>query len=1180
MTIMKMRKLNIFIAALLLTVAGSMSAQTPANRTANTIVADVLAQMPANKVSTYNGLMKDLVSTGEEGVQLLIQRFNAPGKGSNAAVDYALSGLSNFVMQKGEESARATVAKAYVKALSTVTEREAKAFVIRQLQFIGDDDAVDALAACLKDESVSAPAAEALSAIGSKKAGSALLAALNGATPAVQKNLVRAISEMKVGDSELAIQKLAGSSDKDLQKEVLYALSKVGTKSSLPILAAAASAVGYTFDYTGANEAYIALIKRLAANGDTVEATKAATSLLAVATAAGKGKVAANASMVSQLKGSVDDKMQTRIAATGILLSLKSAEANKMIMTALKDPSKEYRDAVLNFAAGKADKALYIDLIKSLPKMKAPQKTDILNWIAAEAQTTDGNAVLKNLELRFDQPAQQVLIAQVKDKDQAVKSAAVWALTRIGNAEAIPTIAGLLASNDTLNVNLAKDALESFNSDIDVPVAKVVGTASDAGKIAGVGLLAGRHATANIQTVLDQTKSSSPAVRAAAYDALKGVVGERDLTNMCGMLETADASAVEPMQAAVISALSEVQASDRAQTITHRMIQAGESKKHLYYPVLASTGDKEALATIVKDFKNGTDVQKDAAFNALLKWEGQNVKYDLYEIAKDPSASAYAERAVDAYIAKVSDQSLTGENRLLGLRQAMEIAKTDAQRNAILNAVGKTNTYLGLLFAGQYLDNKPVQQSAANAVMNIAMNNKECYGADVRALLNKTMEVLDNPDASYQKEGIKKLLAEMPEGEGFVPMFNGKDLTGWKGLLPSPNDNPYKRAKLKPADLKKAEAKAAENMVNDWKAEDGQIVYFGKGFDNLCTTKEYGDFEMYVDWRLDPAGPEADAGVYLRGTPQVQIWDTARVNVGAQVGSGGLYNNQVNPSKPTQVADNKLGEWNNFYIKMVGDRVTVILNGVKVVDDVILENYWDRTKAIFPIGDIELQAHASKVYFRNLYIKELKRPEPFQLSAQEKKEGFRVLFDGTNMHEWTGNTVDYTLEDGCISLNPSKSYGGNLYTKDEFANFVYRFDFCLTPGANNGVGIRTPMEGDAAYVGMEIQILDCEHPIYSTITPLQHHGSVYGIIPAKPDHHAAFKPAGEWNTEEITANGDNICVKVNGIVITEGNIRDAVKNGTPDHHEHPGLFNKTGHIGFLGHGSPVKFRNIRIKELK
>ena len=369
-------------------------------------------------------------------------------------------------------------------------------------------------------------------------------------------------------------------------------------------------------------------------------------------------------------------------------------------------------------------------------------------------------------------------------------------------------------------------------------------------------------------------------------------------------------------------------------------------------------------------------------------------------------------------------------------------------------------------------------------------------------------------------------------------------------------------------------------MRADWIVEDGCLVYLGTGYDNLCSEKQYGDFEMYVEWMLDPAGKEPDAGIYLRATPQVQIWDTSRVNVGAQVGSGGLYNNQVNESKPSKVADNKLGEWNTFHIKMVGDRVTVDFNGERVVDNVILENYWDRSKPIFATEQIELQAHGSKCYFRNIYVKELKRQEPFQLSEQEKKEGFQVLFDGTNMYEWQGNTGDYILEDGCISMVPSRSFGGNLYTKKEFANFIYRFEFQLTPGANNGVGLRAPLEGDAAYVGMESQILDCEHPIYKGITPYQHHGSIYGILKADENHKTAMKPVGEWNEEEIICDGDNIKVTLNGVVIVEGNIREAVKNGTPDKKEHPGLFNKKGHIGFLGHGSPVKFRNIRVKELK
>lgn len=406
-------------------------------------------------------------------------------------------------------------------------------------------------------------------------------------------------------------------------------------------------------------------------------------------------------------------------------------------------------------------------------------------------------------------------------------------------------------------------------------------------------------------------------------------------------------------------------------------------------------------------------------------------------------------------------------------------------------------------------------------------------------------------------------------------MFNGKDFAGWKGLV----ENPVKRAQMSAQELAAKQKVADEAMRRDWQVADGLLSFVGDGYDNICTEKQYGDFEMYVDWRLDPNGKEPDAGIYLRGTPQVQIWDTSRRNVGAQVGSGGLYNNKVNESKPSHVADNKLGHWNTFFIRMVGDRVSVWLNGEQVVDNVIMENYWDRSQPIPAIDQIELQAHGSRVDYRNLYINELPRTAPYELSAEEQKEGFKVLFDGTNMHEWIGNTRDYVSNDGMISLVPHEgSYGGNLYTKDEYKDFVFRFEFKLTPGANNGLGIRTPTEGDAAYVGMELQILDNDAPIYKNLEPYQYHGSVYGVIPAK---RGALKPVGEWNYQEVIAKGNHIKVILNGEVIVDGDIAKASDNGkaTADHKQHPGLLNEKGHIGFLGHGSEVHFRNIRIKEL-
>lgn len=211
-----------------------------------------------------------------------------------------------------------------------------------------------------------------------------------------------------------------------------------------------------------------------------------------------------------------------------------------------------------------------------------------------------------------------------------------------------------------------------------------------------------------------------------------------------------------------------------------------------------------------------------------------------------------------------------------------------------------------------------------------------------------------------------------------------------------------------------------------------------------------------------------------------------------------------------------------------------------------------------------------------------------QLTPEEKKEGFVMLFDGTNMDNWQGNLDNYTLIDGAIYVDATYGNGGNLYTKKKYSDFVYRFEFqFMVLGVNNGVGIRTPMDVDAAYEGMEIQILDHDAPYYRDLREYQQHGSVYGIIPAK---RVKFPELGTWNTEEIRAIGDHITVTVNGEVILDGNIREACKGHnvspdgganeyTVDHQNHPGLFNKDGYISFCGHGTGIKFRNIRIKDL-
>lgn len=193
---------------------------------------------------------------------------------------------------------------------------------------------------------------------------------------------------------------------------------------------------------------------------------------------------------------------------------------------------------------------------------------------------------------------------------------------------------------------------------------------------------------------------------------------------------------------------------------------------------------------------------------------------------------------------------------------------------------------------------------------------------------------------------------------GFRALFNGKDLTGWQGML-----QVNKRAKMSPEQREKEQKIANDKILPHWNVEDGVIVYDGKG-NNLQTVEDFGDCEFLCDWKIGPGG---DSGLYLRGNPQVQIWDPSKWK---NVGSGGLYNNQKNPKDPLVTADNPIGEWNTFHIIMKGDKVTVKLNGKLVVDNTTLENYWDRKSPLPDRGPLELQHHGDRLWFKNIYVKE------------------------------------------------------------------------------------------------------------------------------------------------------------------------------------------------------------------
>ncbi|MCA6460778.1 MAG: DUF1080 domain-containing protein [Chitinophagaceae bacterium] len=623
------------------------------------------------------------------------------------------------------------------------------------------------------------------------------------------------------------------------------------------------------------------------------------------------------------------------------------------------------------------------------------------------------------------------------------------------------------------------------------------------------------------------------------------------------------------------------QKSDLNATITSHLstglknITTNSGKKFLLQQ-LSLLGNEKSIVSIrplLKDAALSSDAARTIATiggrmadKVLKKASGSS---NLIEKTSAQSALQYLSAVNTSLPETPAKTSITPDNevqQLLQLQDHMEKANLLFQKKQILIAAGKIKGIRALAFTRSFLKDPQLQSFVAPVVIRQVLNDPTLNGPLVTQWMQEAQQALKGEDSSELMKLSQAQANRINQEPGFISLFNGKDLSGWQGLV----GNPISRSKMTPEQLATAQAKANESARQDWVVKDGLLIFTGHG-DNLATVKKYRNFEMWVDWKITEKG---DAGIYLRGSPQVQIWDTSRREVGAQVGSGGLYNNTIHPSKPTQVADNPIGSWNTFRIIMRGEKVTVFLNGKKVTDEVTLENYWNRQQAIFPEEQIELQAHGTYVAYRNIFLKELPDEEDL-LDSREKAEGFYPLFNGKDLTGWTGNLNGYQAEDGMIVVHPEKS-SGNLYTENTYADFVLRFDFQLTPGANNGIGIRAPLSGDAAYLGMEIQVLDNEHPKYAQLQPYQYHGSVYGVIPAK---RGFLLPAGQWNTEEISIRGDEIKVTLNGTVITEGNLSAAGKNGTMDHKEHPGLLRKEGHIGFLGHGDVVRFKNIRIKKM-
>ncbi len=1112
-----------------------LNIQAQDNRTLETKVADLLVQMPTDNMQLKDKLVTEMESFGEEGLQKICSGIVTPGTGDDTKNRFAIESYSRHLSLSSNKQLVCDWENLCLKNIELNSDSDVKMFFMQQLDYIGGDITLVELTKYLTDEKLSAPAIKAMYMSGGGKAAGLFSDKLTEATGEPLIGIINAIGN--AGNIAVVgrLIDLYPNANIQVKKAILSALSKLNTPASLQLLKKEASAVSYNS-----------------------ESTKATESLLRYA----KSIQSSNNKDCESIAKTILKKSSTEIYRTDARLLLAGCysgdDAVKILVAGMKEKDKAHRGAVIKEAVlVHSSPSLWL---KELHKSKNPEVQKEILYLLSQLRD---ESVTSDIVTFFD------------NKDDGVRAEALMAYAILKKTKALePALKYMIMHNSDADAEIAAKVLAITAGKEDaVMLSDYYSQVAPKMKVVIINTIGDKRVSDAHELMLKATTNKDSEVSKAAFANLKFVVSGKDLDTL---LEKFDKCKNDEFKKnigeAVVAATTHSSNKVSAEAKVLKHINSKTDKAE-YINILAGLGGREAVKAVSNLYKTGSKDVKEAALDALTSWSDNSALSELFDICSTNSPNMHKTKAFKAYVSQVTGGSFPDDQKLLLLRKIMPYAVSTRDNKMVIKALGNVKTYLCYIYLKQYLDDNKLKSDAANSLFKVILpSNGEdngLTGKDVKETLKKVKVLITGADAQYFKIDIDNYIASLADEDGFVSMFNGTDLTGWHGFVA----NPIKLKQFSAYKLKKLQEEADKKMHNNWSVKNGTIAFSGKG-DNLCSVKDdYGDFEMIVDWRITKKG---DSGIYLRGTPQVQIWDTSRVEVGAQVGSGGLYNNKKHESHPLVVADNPINDWNTFRIKMVGERVTVYLNGILVVDNVVMDNYWDRSIPIFPKGTIELQAHGTDLAFRDVYIKELKPVNHNKLTAQEEKEGFVLLFNGENLDGWVGNKVDYKAVNGEIVISGGNGSHGNLFTEKEYQDFNYRFEFKLTPGANNGLGIRAPLKGDAAYEGMELQILDNTADVYANLKPYQYHGSVYGIIAAK---RGFLKPVGEWNTEEVIVKGTHVKVILNGEVIVDGDIAEASKNGTADHKKHPGLKREKGHIGYLGHGSEVYFRNIRVKEL-
>lgn len=1084
------------LAALLLpltiTAAGTENSQE---------LAQLLTLLPAQSQAENTLIAQALLAQGPDIVSPLCRMLNDTSRIVREQAHYALDGLAQYCATlPATDTSRARFVAGLCQQLAVKGPEETTAFILTLLQTCPDEQALPALQPLLSFEHFADPAAAVLEVIGSAQSAQQLLDELPNVPDGQKVILLNHLAGMRVSKAEPLLLNMAEHKHSGIKRAALSALAELPGRQAETILK----------QYPD-QTLYLRYISRLIATNDKQRAAQRCREILKDA-----GKAAQHGSALSLL-----------VQADGV--------------AALPELQKAVADGAADIAA---QALLLAEPLNS--------KREIDSWLARlpAAPAQEQAAIIALLGKQRARAAAAPLAALLKAGDNQVKIAAITALAAIQGAQAIPTLLEALRQpQDEPVLQQMKTVLLTLPyPPMAAGAKKAYATAPIPSQKLLLDLMISRRDSTIEKMLLQAATRGDESVRLLALKGLESLGTESSLNALLGMYVKETSHLQRAIQNAVVEL---VKRTPKSAAAVRTFTQQGTVEQQInMLRIWRGIGGAGSLQ-VVKSLAQKPGLQEET-LRTMLEWPDISALTSVMEIAADRESQTNRILAIRSGLRLVRENSMDDLRRLDLLQQLMKNCERADEKRMVLAELGRVKTAAAVKYAAGFTNDQEIGREACLAIMNMVKPEREDGSASAELAPQRIAASLleGRPGSAANQEPLLPSNLNKPP-EGFTALFNGVDLSGWKGLV----EDPVKRHQMDAGQLARSQKTADEEMQKHWQVRDGVLYFDGAGH-SLCTSRDYTDFEMYVDWKIEKFG---DSGIYLRGSPQVQIWDPAQW----PEGSGGLYNNQHNPSKPLVRADKPVGEWNTFHIIMQDDRVTVYLNDVLVVNHVVMENYWERNKPIYRSGQIELQSHNSPLYFRNIYIRELE-PKPLfngKLFNGKDLEGWQVI--GGRQDAWqVENGILYTTGEG----------GGWLSTAREFADFKLELEFRVPKNGNSGVFLRSPHQGDPAYTGMEIQVLDDYGDEYAKLKPWQYTGSVYGI---QPPNRRVTKQAGEWQKMAITCQGPQVTVELNGVKTVDTNLIEHMQESV----SHPGIKRRAGYIGLQNHSTRLEYRNIFLQEL-